>query len=264
MIHNLAYVHPDAKIGEGVIIDPFAYVCGDVEIGDGTHIHSSASILDGARIGKNCNIHSGAVIAGIPQDLKFKGEYSIAIVGDNTTVREGATVNRGSASKERTEVGKNCLLMAYSHVAHDSFLGNNVILANNVSVAGEVEIGDWAIMGGHSAVHQFCKIGAHAMISGGAMVTKDVPPYIITGKYPVSYHGLNVVGLRRRGFDFDTISIIKGIYHELYFGGRNFSDACTFIVDNLSQSSYRDEIVEFVRSSPRGIIKCEKDGSLVE
>ncbi|MEG0499530.1 MAG: acyl-ACP--UDP-N-acetylglucosamine O-acyltransferase [Rikenellaceae bacterium] len=264
MIHNLASVHPDAKIAEDVIIEPFAYVSGDVVIGAGTYIHAHASLLDGARIGENCQIHSGAVIAGVPQDLKFKGEYSLAIVGNNTTVRECATVNRGSASKGKTVVGNNCLLMAYSHVAHDCVLGNNIILANNVSIAGEVEMGDWAIMGGHSAVHQFCRVGAHAMISGGCMITKDIPPYTMVGKNPVTYHGLNVIGLRRRGFTIDDITVIKDVYQNLYFGGRNFTDACNYIKENFPQSFHRDLIVDFVLSSPRGIIKSAKEGSSLE
>lgn len=259
MIHKLAYVHPDAKIGEGVVIDAFAYVCADVEIGAGTHICAHASVLDGSRIGKNCNIHSGAVIAGIPQDLKFKGEYSIAIIGDNTTVRECATVNRGSAARGKTIIGNNCLMMAYSHVAHDAIVGDNVILANNVSLAGEAEVGDWAIMGGHSALHQFCRVGAHAMVSGGCMIVKDVPPFVVVGRNPVTFHGLNVVGLRRRGFDNDSITTIKDVYNNLYFGRRNFTDACNHIMDNFPHSTHRDLIVEFVRSSPRGIIKSDRD-----
>lgn len=261
MIHKLACVHPDAKLGEGVTIDAFAYVCGDVEIGAGTHIRAHASILDGARIGENCNIHEGAVIAGIPQDLKFKGEYSIAIIGNNTTVRECATVNRGSAARGQTIIGNNCLMMAYSHAAHDVVMGNHVILANNVSLAGEVDVEDWAILGGHAAVHQFCRVGAHAMISGGCMITKDIPPYVIVGKNPVSYHGLNVVGLRRRGFDMEAITTIKNVYNNLYFGGRNFTEACNYIMENFPHSAQRDQIVSFVRNSPRGIIKCEKEGN---
>lgn len=264
MIHNLAYVHPDAKLGEGVTVEPFAYISGDVVIGAGTQIHAHASILDGARIGENCHIHDGAVIAGLPQDLKFRGEYSLAIVGNNTTVRECATVNRGSASRGKTIVGENCLMMAYSHVAHDCVLGDNIILANNVSIAGEVEIGDWAIMGGHSAVHQFCRVGAHAMIAGGCMIIKDIPPYAMVGKNPVTYHGLNVIGLRRRGFNIDDINAIKEVYQNLYFGGRNFTDACNFMMESFPQSSFRDNIINFVRSSPRGIIKCSKDGSSLE
>ena len=259
MIHKLAYVHQDAKIGEGVIIEPFAYVCGDVEIGAGSHIHAHASILDGARIGKNCSIHSGAVIAGIPQDLKFKGEYSLSVIGDNTIIRECATVNRGSITKGKSVIGSNCLLMAYSHVAHDCVLGNNVILVNNVSVAGEVEIGDWAILGGHVAVHQFCRIGSHVIVSGGSLVSKDIPPFTMVANTPLAYHGLNTVGLRRRGFDIDKINIIKNVYHQLYLGGRNFSDACDYIMENVPYSAYRDMIVEFVRASPRGIIKCVID-----
>lgn len=255
MIHNLAYVHPDAKIGEGVIIDPFAYVCRDVEIGAGTHIHAHASVLDGARLGGNCDIHSGAVIAGVPQDLKFKGEYSLAILGNNVTVRECATINRGSASKGKTVIGNNVLMMAYSHVAHDCEIGNNVILVNNVSVAGEVVIDEYAILGGHTAVHQFCHVGAHVMASGGSLISKDIPPYGMIGHNPTVYYGLNTVGLRRRGFTTERINSIKNIYDQIYLKGMNFSDACDFIMENMPYSEDRDMIVNFIKSSNRGIIK---------
>lgn len=258
MIHNLAYVHPDAVIGKNVEVAPFAYIEGDVVIGDNTKIMSNASVLNGARIGSGCTIHPGAVIAGIPQDLKFKGEYTTAVVGDNCNIRECATVNRGSASRGTTIVGNNCLMMAYSHVAHDCVLGNNIILANNVSIAGEVEMGDYAIMGGHSAAHQFCKIGAHAMIGGGSMILKDVPPYVIIGKIPAAYYGLNIIGLRRRGFNADQIGEIKSIYNKLYMSDMNFSEACNDIEASLPDSSYRNEIVSFVRSSERGIIRGPK------
>lgn len=254
MIHQLAYVHPDAKLGENVEVAPFAFIDADVVIGEGTKIMSNASIHNGARIGKNCIIHNGAVIAGIPQDLKFAGEVTTAEIGDNTWVRECATVNRGTASKGKTVVGSNCLLMAYSHVAHDCVVGDRVILANNVSLAGEVEVEDWAILGGHAAVHQFCRVGSHVMVGGGSMVLKDVPPYAMVGKTPVSYHGLNIVGLRRRGFDADQINDIKEIYNCLYNSGRNFTEACDHIEVTIAKSEYRDYIIDFVRSSPRGII----------
>ncbi len=253
-ISELAYIHPDAQLGVDVEIAPFVYIEGDVIIGDRTKILSNASLLNGARVGNDCTIHNGAVIAGIPQDLKFKGEYSIAVVGNNTTIRECATVNRGSASKGMTKVGDNCLLMASAHVAHDSFVGNNVILANNVSIAGEVTVDDWAILGGHAAVHQFCKVGAHSMTAGGCMVTKDVPPYVMAGRNPVSYHGLNLVGLRRRGFDAGSITQIKSIYNYLYSGCQNVSTACEMIINEVPETEYRNYIVEFVKSSERGII----------
>lgn len=255
MISNLAYVHPDAKLGEGVQIDPFAYIAGDVEIGAGSHIHTHAVILEGARMGEKCTVHSGAVVSGIPQDLKFKGEYTTTEVGSGTMIRECATINRGSAAKGKTVVGKNCLIMAYAHVAHDCVVGDHVILVNNVSVAGEVEIGDWAILGGHTAVHQFVRIGSHAMISGGSLVTKDIPPYIKAAHQPVSYVGVNSIGLRRRGFDSDGVNNILGIYRLLFQSGMNYSNALNAIEEQIEQSSTRDEIISFVRDSKRGIIK---------
>lgn len=255
MIHQLAYIHPEAKIGNNVTIDPFAYVAGDVVIGDNSYLAPNAVVLDGARIGTNCKIYSGAVIAGIPQDLKFKGEYSTAEIGDNTTVRECATINRGSAAKGRTIVGKNCLIMAYAHVAHDCVVGDYVILVNNVSLAGEVEVNDWAILGGHTAVHQFVRIGEHAMTGGGSLVSKDIPPYVKAGHLPVSFVGANFVGLRRRNFTADQIAHIQQIFRLLFQSGKNYSVACDEIMNTLEQSRERDLIVEFVRNSKRGVIK---------
>ncbi len=255
MISNLAYVHPDAKLGEGVEVDPFAYIAGDVVIGDGSHIHTHAVILDGARLGKGCKVHSGAVVAGVPQDLKFRGEYSTAEIGDNTTIRECATINRGSAAKGKTVVGSNCLIMAYAHVAHDAILGNNVIIVNGVSIAGEVEIDDWAILGGHSAVHQFSKIGAHAMISGGTLVNKDVPPFVKVAHTPPSYVGVNSIGLRRRGYDNEQIAKIQDMYRILFLSGMNYSSACEAIEEQFEDCEERRMVLDFVRSSDRGIIK---------
>ena len=209
MRHPLAFIHPEAKIAENVIVDPFATIEKDVVIGEGTHIYSHAVVMDGARIGKNCRIFPGAVIAGIPQDLKFHGEESVAIIGDNTTIRECATINRGTESKGETRVGSNTLIMAYTHVGHDSVVGNNCIVANSTQIAGEVTIDDFAVIGGASAVHQFSKIGCHAMVQGGSLVGKDIPPYVTAGRLPLSFAGLNSIGLRRRGFSNDTISAIQ-------------------------------------------------------
>lgn len=252
---KLAFVHPDAKIGENVTIDPFAYIAADVEIGDNSHIGPHAVILDGARLGKGCVIHSGAVVAGIPQDLKFKGEYSLAILGDGTMVRECATINRGSAAKGKTVVGKNCLIMAYAHVAHDCEIGNNVILVNNVSLAGEVEVGDWAIIGGHAAVHQFVRIGEHAMISGGSLVSKDVPPYVKAAHLPLSFVGSNFIGLRRRNFSTEQIDEIHHIFKIIFQSGLNYTNACDKVEKEVGVSRERDLIIEFIRESKRGILK---------
>lgn len=255
MIHNLAYVHPDAKIGQNVSVEPFAYIAGDVVIGDNAIIHSHAVVLDGVRLGDGCRVHSGAVVGGIPQDLKFRGEYTTVEIGKNTTIRECATINRGSAAKNKTVVGNNCLIMAYAHVAHDCIVGNNVILVNNVSLAGEVEVGDWAILGGHSAVHQFVRVGEHSMISGGSLVGKDIPPYVKAGHQPLSFVGANFIGLRRRNFSTEQISQIQDIFRYLFQSGFNYSSACDKIEIELPKTVERDLIVNFVRSSQRGIIK---------
>lgn len=255
MRQPLAYVHPAAKIASNVVIDPFVTIDQNVEIGEGTRIGSNVTILEGARIGKNCVIHSGAVISGVPQDLKFVGEDTVAIIGDNTTIRECVTINRGTASKGKTVVGSNCLIMAYCHVAHDCTIGNNVIMSNSVQAAGEVVIDDNAVIGGGALIHQFTHIGAHVMLQGGSLVNKDIPPYIKAGRLPVSYAGINSIGLRRRGFTNEQISEIQEIYRYLYLSGLNNSDAIDRIEAELPASKERDEIIMFVRNSKRGIIR---------
>lgn len=255
MKQPLAYVHPAAKIASNVVIDPFVTIDQNVVIGEGTRIGSNVTILEGARIGKNCVIHSGAVISGVPQDLKFKGEETVAIIGDNTTIRECVTINRGTASKGKTVVGSNCLIMAYCHVAHDCVIGDNVIMSNSVQVAGEVVIDDNAVIGGGALIHQFTHIGAHVMLQGGSLVNKDIPPYIKAGRLPVSYAGTNSIGLRRRGFTNEQISEIQEIYRYLYLSGLNNSDAVDRIEAELPASKERDEIIMFVRNSRRGIIR---------
>ena len=200
MKQPLAYIHPDAKIAPTVVIEPFVSIDKNVEIGEGTRIGSNVTIMEGVRIGKNCTIFPGAVIGAIPQDLKFQGEDTLVIIGDNTTIRECVTIHRGTASKGKTVVGDNCLIMAYCHVAHDCVVGNHVIMSNATQLAGEVVIDDYAVIGGGSLVHQFTRIGAHAMLQGGSRVTKDVPPYVKAGRDPLSYAGVNSIGLRRRGF----------------------------------------------------------------
>ena len=255
MIHPTACINPKAKLGKGVEIGPFTVIDGDVEIGDGTKITGSATIMDGARIGKNCLIYPGAVIAGIPQDLKFKGENSLAIIGDNTTLRECATVNRGTASKGKTVVGTNCLIMAYSHVAHDCIVGNHVIIGNASQIAGEVVIEDYAILSGSCLVHQFSVIGAHVILQGGARISKDVPPYITVGREPAAFSGLNTIGLRRRGFSNEKINEIQQVYRYIYQMGLNNTQAVDLIEEELPHSEERDYIVNFVRTSQRGIIR---------
>jgi UDP-N-acetylglucosamine acyltransferase len=255
MNQPLAYVHSDAKIAQNVVIEPFAVIHKDVEIAEGTWIGSHAIIMEGARIGKNCKIFPGAVISAVPQDLKFKGENTVTIIGDNTTIRECVTVNRGTADKHRTEIGSNCLIMAYTHIAHDCIVGNNVILANAVQLAGHITVGDYANIGGMSAVQQFVKIGSHAYIGGCSQIRKDVPPFIKAAREPLSYAGINSVGLRRRGFSDEKISEIQNIYRYIYLRGLNNSDAISLVELEFPATVERDEILNFVRNSERGIIK---------
>lgn len=256
MISNLAFVHPEARLGINVEVEPFAYIAGNVVIGEGTWIGPSATIMDGARIGKNCRIFPSAVVSGIPQDLKFNGEESTAEIGDNTTIREGVTVNRGTAAVGRTVVGRNCLLMAYSHVGHDCAIGDNCIIGNTTGLAGEVKVDDWAIISGGSLVHQFTHIGAHVMIGGGGKVRIDVPPFIKADRDPLSYLGLNSVGLTRRGFNKERIDEIHNIYRVIYNNGMNNSQALEQVEKVFSPSDDRDYIIEFIRKSERGIIRA--------
>lgn len=255
MKQPLAYVHPAAKIAPNVVIDPFVTIDQNVEIGEGTHIGSNVTILEGARIGKNCKIFPGAVISAVPQDLKFRGEDTVAIIGDNTTLRECVTVNRGTAARGRTVVGSNTLIMAYSHVAHDCIVGDNVIISNASQLAGEVIVDDYAVIGGGSLIHQFCHIGPHVMLQGGALVNKDIPPFIKAAREPISYAGINSVGLRRRNFSSETIREIQEIYRYLYLSGLNISDAVERIEAELPATDERDEILLFVRNSKRGVVR---------
>lgn len=255
MSQSLAYIHPDAKIGKDVIIEPFAFIAGDVEIGDGTWVGPNATILDGARIGKKCRVFPGAVISAIPQDLKFKGEITTAEIGDNTTMRECVTINRGTSSKGKTVVGNNCLLMAYVHVGHDCRLGNNIILGNGTQLAGEVEVDDMAIVSAHVLVHQFERIGSHVMVQGGTKVNKDIPPFIIAAREPITFAGINIIGLRRRGFDANKVGEIQEIYRNLYGKGMNVSQAVAHIEANMAQTDERDLILNFIKGSKRGIVR---------
>src|SRR5690349_19962469 len=219
--YPLANVHPDAKIGNNVTIEPFATIQGDVVIGDGSWIGPNAIIWDGSRLGKNVKVYPGASVSSIPQDLKFSGEKTETHIGDNTVIREYVTISRGTTDKLKTVIGKNCLLMAYVHVAHDCLIGNNCILVNTVQVAGHVTIEDWAIIGGASALHQFVKVGAHVMLSGGSLVRKDVPPFSKAARESLAYTGLHTIGLRRRGFTSETIIEIQAIYRHMFLKGMN-------------------------------------------
>jgi UDP-N-acetylglucosamine acyltransferase len=261
MIHPHTYIHPNARLATNVKIDPFTVVHQNVEIGEGTWIGSNVTIMEGAKIGKNCRIFPGAVIAAAPQDLKFEGEDSSVEIGDNTTVREFVTIHRATKDRWVTRVGRNCLIMAYSHIAHDCIIGNNCIMSNNTQVAGHVVMGDWAILGGMCAVHQFVQIGQHAFVSGGSLVGKDVPPYIKAGRQPLSYAGVNSVGLKRRGFTVDKINHILDIYRVIYNKGMNTSQALEFLEEEFPATDERDEIVTFIRESGRGIIKRYTKGN---
>lgn len=255
MKQPLAYVHPDAKIADNVVIEPFVSIDYDVEIGEGTRIGSSVTILPGTRIGKNCNIFPGAVIGAVPQDLKFKGEYTTVEIGDNNTIREFVTINRGTVAKSKTVVGNNNLIMAYVHIAHDCKVGNYTILGNNTQLAGEVVVDDWAIISGMSGIHQFCRIGSHVMIGGGSRIIKDVPPYIKAGREPLSYLGINSIGLRRRNVTNEKIREVQDIYRYIYQKGLNTTQAVELIEAEMPATLERDEILLFVKDSKRGIIR---------
>ena len=255
MISKLAYTHPEAKVGEHTQIDAFSSIYHDVEIGVNTWIAPNVTIFPGTRIGSGCKIFPGAVIGAEPQDLKFNGEYSTVEIGDGTVVRECVTIHRATKDKCVTKVGKNCLLMAYSHVAHDVLIGDHCVLANQVSIAGHVEIGDWAILEGLVAVQQFIKIGAHAFIAGATLVRKDVPPYVKAAREPISYIGVNSIGLKRRGFEEQTIRDIEDVYRLIFVQNQNITIAMTLAENELKESEIKSEIFDFIRSSPKGIMK---------
>ncbi len=255
MKQPLAYIDPNAKIDPSVVIDPFVTIDANVEIGPGCKIGSNVTICSGTRLGSNVTVFPGAVIGAIPQDLKFKGEDTYVYVGDNTVIREFVTIHRGTASKGKTVVGKNCLVMAYCHVAHDCFLGDNIIMSNSTQLAGEVQVGDYAVIGGGTLVHQFTHIGAHVMIQGGSKIQKDIPPYITAAREPIQFCGVNSIGMRRRGFTNEQIHNIQDCYRLIFQSGLNVSQAMERIETELPSSQERDEIILFVRNSPRGILK---------
>ncbi|HJN63686.1 MAG: acyl-ACP--UDP-N-acetylglucosamine O-acyltransferase [Flavobacteriales bacterium] len=255
MHQPLSYVHPSAKIANNAVIEPFVTIDKNVTIGKGSWIGSNVTIMEGATIGENCRIFPGAVISAIPQDLKFGGEKSEVIIGDNTTIRECVTINRGTEATGKTEIGNNCLLMAYCHVAHDCYIGNNCVIVNSVALGGHITIGDWVIIGGLSAIHQFVHIGSHAMISGGALVRKDVPPFVKAAREPLSFVGINSIGLRRRGFKDEKIQEIQNIYRILFQSNKNTTQAIAKIEAELPASPEKDNIISFIQNSGRGIMK---------
>ena len=259
---TLTNIHPEARIGANVTIEPFTSIAKHVEIGEGTWIGPNVTIFDYVKIGKNCKIFPGAVIGGIPQDLKFANEITYVEIGDNTTLREYVTVNRGTAAsgKNITKVGNNCLLMSYVHIAHDCCVGDNVIMASYVGLAGEVNVDDFAIIGGSSAVHQYTRIGAHVMISGGSAFGKDVPPFALAGRRPLAFGGVNLIGLRRRGFSNEKIGEISEIYKLIYNSGFNVTDACKKAETDFPATPERDMILNFIKASKRGIIKSVSGG----
>jgi UDP-N-acetylglucosamine acyltransferase len=251
----LNQVHPDAKIGQNVEIGPFTTIYADVEIGDDTWIGPNVTIMDGARIGKNCRIFPGAVISAIPQDLKFEGERTTAEIGDHTTIRECVTINRGTKDRFTTKVGSHCLLMAYVHLAHDAFVGNHCIIANSANIAGHVNIEDWVVIEGVVAVQQFIRIGQHSFIAGGSLVRKNVPPYVKAAREPLSFAGVNTVGLRRRGFSNESIAHIEDVYRAIYVHNSNMSRALTAAEIELPQSPEKQAILDFIRESENGIMR---------
>ena len=255
MISPLASIHPDARIGKGVEIGPFVTIDRDVIIGDGCIIESNATICRYTQLGKNCHVFPSAVIGAIPQDLKFQGEETWAIIGDNCVLREFVTIHRGTASKGKTVVGNNNLIMAYCHVAHDCILHDNIIMSNCTQLAGEVEIEDYAILGGGTLVHQFSHIGGHVMIQGGSKVNKDIPPYAIIAREPIAFCGINSIGLNRRNFTPDQIHTIQEVYRLIYNSGLNTTQALDKIEATIPQSAERDTIINFVRASTRGIVR---------
>ena len=255
MISPLAYIDPEAQIGNNVEIGPFVFIDKNVVIGDNNVIMPHANILYGARIGNGNRIFPGAVIGAIPQDLKFRGEETTAEVGDNNSIRENVTINRGTAAKGKTVVGSNNLLMEGVHVAHDATIGNGCIIGNSTKMAGEIVIDDNAILSASVLMHQFCRVGGYTMVQGGSRFSKDIPPFIIAGREPITYAGINIVGLRRRGFSNELIENIHNAYRIIYQSGLNVSDALEKVKTDVPASKEIDYIVDFIQSSQRGIIR---------
>jgi len=254
-MEKLTNIHPKARIGKNVIVEPFTTIYEDVEIGDNTWIGPNVVIMNGARIGANCKIFPGAIISADSQDLKYNGEYATTIIGDNTTIREYVTIHKGTSDKKTTKIGSNCLLMSYVHIAHDCEVGNNVVIANLVQIAGHVRIGDWVIIEGTAAVQQFVNIGEHAFIAGGSLVRKNVPPYVKAAREPLSYVGVNTIGLRRRGYNDQQIINIEDIYRVIYVQNSNITTALSVAELEVPLSDEKEVVLDFIRNSTKGIMR---------
>lgn len=249
------YIHPKAKIGKNVTIEPFSTIYEDVEIGDGTWIAPNVTLMPGTRIGKNCKIYPGTVIGAEPQDLKFEGEYTTVEIGDNTTIRECCTIQKGTKDKWKTSIGNNCLLMTYVHIAHDCIVGNNVIIAGYSGLSGHNEVGDWAILEGKVGTQQFIHIGEHTFIAGATLVRKNVPPYVRAAREPISFIGVNAIGLRRRGFGVDYIRTIEDIYRHLFVMNNTISNGVAAIESEVDDCEQKAKVLNFIKSSDKGIIR---------
>ena len=255
MISNYAVIGGKAQIGKNVHIGNFTTIEDDVVIGDNTWIGNNVNILDGARIGRNCQVYHNSVLSGVPQDLKYNGEYTTLEIGDNTVIREFVTINKGTKSKLKTTIGDNNLLMANAHIGHDCSIGDHCIIGVGVGMAGEVSVGNWVNISGLTGIHQFSLIGDHCMIGGISKIVKDIPPYVIAAREPLCYEGINVVGLKRRGFDSEKIDELKEIYRVIFQEKKNTTLALRHIKDNFKQTKERDEVLCFIKRSKRGIIK---------
>lgn len=255
MISKLAQIDSDAKIGENVTIESFTTIYNDVVIGDGTHIGPNVTIYPGARIGKNCQIFPGSVISAVPQDLKFHGEYTTAEIGDNTIIRECVTIHRGTDDMKKTTVGNNCLLMGYVHIAHDCQVGNHCILANYTGLSGHNILEDYVILEGKVGTQQFIRIGAHSFIAGGSLIRKNVPPYVRAAREPLTYAGVNAIGLRRRGFSDQDVKIVEDAYRQLFVLNNTVSAGMAAIESEVEESPIKEKILNFIKNSDRGILK---------
>ena len=255
MIRNNIFIHKDSIIGKNSKIDPFSYIGEDVSIGDNCWIGNNVTLYPGSKLGNNVKVFPGAVISSEPQDLKFEGEKTTVEIGDNTTIREFVTISRGTNDRLKTSIGKNCLVMAYSHIAHDCIINDDCVIVNNVQIGGHVKIDNFAIIGGGTLIHQFSNIGAHAMVAGGSLVRKDIPPFCKAGKEPISFKGVNTIGLKRRNFTSESINQIQNIYRIIYLEGRNTSQAINKIENDIKDSNEKKIVLDFIKNSDRGIIK---------